>query len=385
MADTVWIGARRLFRGGGGDPEEDRVIEVGRGGIVSVRPRSEAPRNAVVRDQEIVAPGFVDLQINGGGGVLFNDAPTVETIERIAAAARKGGTAHVLPTFITAEGATYAGALAAVEEAMGAGVRGCLGVHLEGPFLSVRRPGIHPARHIRRMTGEDAERIAGFRHPLLLTLAPEEVEGALIKRLAAGGVTVFAGHTEATSEQIARAVGLGVSGVTHLWNAMSQLQGRAPGVVGAALTDPRLCAGIIADGLHVHPLNLRLAAEAMGGRLFLVTDAMPTLGGGTEAFDLAGVPVRLEGGRLVSPEGTLAGAHLAMDEAVRNMTSLAGVQVAEALDMASGRAARALGLGGVLGRVEPGYRASLTCLDASLRAVAVMVDGAWPDEAGPAP
>ena len=384
MVDTLWIGARRLFPGSGLPPETDRVIKVSEGKILSVLPRSEAPRDAVVREHDIVAPGFVDLQINGGGGVLFNDEPTAGVIAQMAAAARKGGTAHILPTFITAEGASYARALAAVEDAMGARVPGCLGIHLEGPFLSPKRPGIHPARHIRPMTEEDAERIGASPHPLLLTLAPEEVDGHLIEQLAACGVTVFAGHSEATSEEIARAAGLGVSGVTHLWNAMSQLQGRAPGVVGAALTDQRLSAGIIADGLHVHPLNLRLAAEAMGGRLFLVTDAMPSLGDGASSFDLAGVPVRLEGGRLVSPEGILAGAHLAMDEAVRNMVRLAGVQAAEALDMASGRPARVLGLGEALGRIAPGFRASLACLAADLRAVAVMVDGAWPDEGGTA-
>jgi N-acetylglucosamine-6-phosphate deacetylase len=161
---------------------------------------------------------------------------------------------------------------------------------------------------------------------------------------------------------------------------MSQLSGRAPGVVGAALTDGRLMAGIIADGLHVHPLNLGLAAHAMGDRLFLVTDAMPTLAADIGGFDLAGVPVRLEGGRLLSPEGTLAGAHLAMDEAVRNMVELAGAGVAEALDMASGRPARAMGLQDEIGRVAPGFRASLACLDAQMRAVAVMVDGAFPDD-----
>jgi N-acetylglucosamine-6-phosphate deacetylase len=379
LGDAVWIAARRLFPGGGLPPEKDRVIEVAGGRILSVRSRAEAPRDVVLRDHEIVAPGFVDLQINGGGGVLFNDAPTVATVERIARAARKGGTAHILPTFITAEGAAYAHALAAVEDAMAGGVPGCLGVHLEGPFLSPSRPGIHPARHIRPMTEEDADRIGAFPHPCLLTLAPEEAEARLIERLIASGVTVFAGHTEATAEEMVRAADLGLSGVTHLWNAMSQLQGRAPGAVGATLTDPRLCAGIIADGLHVHPLNLRLAANAMGDRLFLVTDAMPTLGAEIDAFDLSGVAVRLEAGRLVSPGGTLAGAHLAMDEAVRNMVSLAGVPVADALDMASGRPARVLGLGEALGRITPGFRASLACLHGDLRTVAVMVDGIWPD------
>jgi N-acetylglucosamine-6-phosphate deacetylase len=376
----MWIGARTLYPGAGRPPERDSVVEVLGGRIASVRPRSEVPRDAVVREHEVVAPGFVDLQINGGGGALFNDAPTVETIATMARAARKGGTAHILPTFITDEAAAYAAAMQAVESAIAAGVPGCLGIHLEGPFLSPKRPGIHPPHHIRPLTEADAGRIAGFPHPCLATLAPEEADEALLRRLVAGGITLFAGHTEATAEEIARAADLGLRGVTHLWNAMSQLQGRAPGVVGAALTDERLSAGIIADGLHVHPLNLRLAAQTMGDRLFLVTDAMPTLGAGIAGFDLGGVAVSLVDGRLLSPEGTLAGAHLAMDEAVRNMVVLAGVARAEALDMASGRPARVMGLAGELGQVAPGFRASLACLDEALGAVAVMVDGTFPDE-----
>jgi N-acetylglucosamine-6-phosphate deacetylase len=382
LAEPIRIAARRLYPGGGRPPEEDRVIEVSEGRVAWVRPSSEVPPGPPPRAFDTVAPGFVDLQINGGGGVLFNAVPTPGTIATIARAARKGGTAHILPTFITDEGAAYAQALAAVTAAIAMGVPGCLGLHLEGPFLSPKRPGIHPGRHIRPLTPEDADRIGAASFPVLLTLAPEEAASGLVAGLVARGVTVFAGHTEATAEEVAQAAEIGLSGVTHLWNAMSQLQGRAPGAVGAALTDTRLMAGIIADGLHVHPLNLRLAAQAMGERLFLVTDAMATLGSDIAGFDLAGVPVRLVEGRLVSPEGTLAGAHLAMDEAVRNMVSLSGVGLPEALDMASGRAARAIGLEGELGRIATGFRASIACLDAELRTVAVMVDGAFPDEAG---
>ena len=381
MAERDWIHADLLYEGGGQSALGDRLIEVAGGRIVAVRPASEAPPEARPRRFPIVAPGFIDLQINGGGGVLFNDAPSVETVARMAAAAREGGTAHLLPTFVTAPDAAYSDALAAVDGAIRAGVPGILGAHLEGPFLSPARPGIHPARHIRPMTGDDADRIAAFPHPVLLTLAPEEVAPALLDRLVAAGVTVFAGHTEATAEQIAAAADRGLTGVTHLWNAMSQLQGRAPGVVGAALTDARLAAGLIADGIHVHPANLRLAAAMIGDRLFLVTDAMATLGSDIGGFDLGGVPIRLKGGRLVSPDGTLAGAHLAMDAAVRNMMALGGVPAADALEMASGAAARAIGLGDALGRIAPGWRASLTCLDAGMHARSVMIDGRWPPDA----
>jgi N-acetylglucosamine-6-phosphate deacetylase len=380
LAERKWIRAGLLYEGGGRAARGDRLIEVAGGRVVSVRPASESPREARPRAFAVVAPGFIDLQINGGGGVLFNDAPTAATVARIAAAARPGGTAHLLPTFMTAPGAAYADALAAVGAAVDAGVPGVLGAHLEGPFLSPARPGIHPARHIRKMTADDAARLEAFPHRLLLTLAPEEVPGDLIARLVAAGVTVFAGHTEATAEEMAAAADKGVSGVTHLWNAMSQLTGRAPGAVGAALTDARLAAGIIADGIHVHPANLNLAAAAMGGRLFLVTDAMATLGSDIDSFEVGGVPILLEAGQLVSPEGRLAGAHLSMDAAVRNMVTFGGRPVADVLEMASGAAARAIGLGGVLGRIAPGWRASLTCLDADLQARAVMIDGEWPDD-----
>ncbi|MFN3615179.1 MAG: amidohydrolase family protein, partial [Rubrimonas sp.] len=224
---------------------------------------------------------------------------------------------------------------------------------------------------------DDVARIAAAPLPVLLTVAPEAQPPDLLARLSAAGVILFAGHTAATWEQMAAAVGLGLRGVTHLFNAMSQIEGRAPGVVGAALSDKRLRAGVIADGHHVHPANLALAAAVMGDRLFLVTDAMATLASDIDRFDLFGAPVRLAEGRLSSADGTLAGAHLAMDEAVRGMIAMAGVSAGRALAMASGNAARAIGMEGSLGRIAPGWRASLTCLDEDLHACAVMVDGAW--------
>ncbi len=369
----AWIGARRLYPGGGAAALADRAVAVSDGRIAAVGPLADAPAGIPVHD--IVAAGFVDVQINGGGGVMFNHAPVPATLAAMAAAARLGGTAHILPTFITAPGDDYRHAIAAVEQAMAAGLPGIAGVHLEGPFLSPARPGVHPARHIRPMTDADAEALAAVPFPLILTLAPETQDPTLLRRLAAAGIRLFAGHSDATAEAIADAP---IVGVTHLWNAMSQLGSRAPGVVGAALASDRLMAGIIADGHHVHEANLRLAARAMGERLFLVTDAMATLGGGCNGFDLYGTAVRLTRGRLVAPDGTLAGAHLAMDEAVRRMVSL-GIPLARALDMASGGPVRAAGLAG-LGRIAVGARASLTCLSADLCARAVMVDGAWPDQ-----
>jgi N-acetylglucosamine-6-phosphate deacetylase len=378
-----WVVADLLHDGVAEAPRRDMAVAVEGGRIAALCPAAEAPAGAP--RFAVVAPGFIDLQINGGGGVLFNHAPEAATVARIARAARRGGTAHLMPTFITDAGTRYVQAIAAVAAARAAGVPGILGVHLEGPFLSPARPGIHPAHHIRPLVPEDVALLRAAPCPVLLTLAPEAQPPALVAELAAAGVILFAGHSEASFEEMGAAAARGVRGVTHLFNAMSQLQGRAPGVVGAALTDPRLAAGIIADGHHVHPGNLGLAARAMGGRLFLVTDAMATLASDLAGFDLFGVPVRLEAGRLVSPEGTLAGAHLAMDEAVRGMVARAGLSLGRALAMASGNAARAIGLADELGRIAPGWRASLTCLDEALHARAVMIDGEWPDGAGAAP
>lgn len=363
--------ARKVFDGISEAPLEDHVITVEDGEITSLRPaQSDDPAPMA----EILAPGFIDMQINGAGDAQFNDAPTVETLTRMTAAARKGGTTGLCPTFITAPGTDYLRAMAAVRQAVAEGVPGVLGLHLEGPFLSSRRPGIHDASVIRPLTPEDVAHLtAPFPGALMVTLAPEAQDPRLTAALADAGVLLFAGHSEAQPEDLRRHPGL--RGVTHLWNAMSQLTGRAPGLVGAVLDSERLFAGIIADSHHVAPSNLRLAARVMPDRLCLVTDAMLTLGGTRTSFPLHGETIFLEDGRLTNAAGTLAGAHVAMDEAVRNMMTLAGVAPATALRMASGNPARALGLGGELGRIAPGYRADLTLLDADYRAAGVIVGG----------
>lgn len=373
------VRAETLFDGSGAAPLRGLLIRIEAGRIAGIAPAPAVLPSGTV-EAEVIAPGFIDLQINGAADVQFNDDPTPEAVARIAAGARSGGTAHLLPTFITAPGDAYRQALAAVAEARRRHVPGVLGAHLEGPFLSPDRPGIHPANCIRPMTADDAETIAAAGPGTLVTLAPERQDAELVSRLVAAGVTVFAGHSLATAEEMETAHAAGVSGATHLWNAMPPIAGRAPGIAGRVLTDPRLYGSVIADGHHIHPLNLRLAAALMPDRLCLVTDAMCTLAGTRTGFDIAGVPVTLEDGRLTGPDGTLAGSHLAMDQAVRNMIELAGVEPGTAVAMASRNPARAVGLGHELGQVAVGMRASLTLLDGALRARRAMVDGAFPDE-----
>jgi len=371
LPQFVW--AKRLYDGSSPKPQENALVELDNGRIRSVQQNAD-PGDAL--QAEVVSPGFIDIQINGANDVQFNDDPSVAAIEAIAVGARDGGTAHLLPTFITAPDRDYLAALDAVREALSKNLPGILGVHLEGPFLSPKRPGVHPPECIRALHGEDADTLtADMPGVCLLTLAPEEAAPGMIKRLCDAGVVVFAGHSAATSDEMDWARAEGLSGATHLFNAMSQITVRDPGVAGAIISSPDLFAGIIADGLHVHPKNLDLARRMMGGRLCLVTDAMKTLAGSVDTFELFDRTVHKQVNRLTDANGTLAGAHLAMDEAVRNMIRLTGASEGEALLMASTNAARAIGVEGELGQIKPGYRASMTLLTGGLEATGVMVDG----------
>ncbi len=365
-----------LFDGETEQPRTDRAVVIRKGRILDITEAAHAPPGRVLR-APVAAPGFIDLQINGGGGVMFNDAPTRDTLRRMIRAARRGGTAHILPTFITAPGTGYRAAMRTVREALAEAEPGILGLHLEGPFLSPARPGIHPPTAVQRLSEDDLAALCkGVGGPFLLTLAPEEAPPGAIARLVGAGLTVFAGHSEADHAAMRRAADEGLGGGTHLFNAMSQIMGRAPGVVGSLFDDDRLFAGIIADDIHVHPANLRLALRVMTERrLCLVTDAMATLDAPEASFTVNGKTISQKDGRLADAEGRLAGAHLAMDEAVRNMCRLGGAHRAQALRMASTTPAEALGLGADLGRIAPGQRASVTLLTPELEACGTVVDG----------
>ena len=381
-ARDITIGARRLFDGVARSPLEDVAVRIEGGRIRSIAPLTGNPSQIAFR-ADIVCPGFVDLQINGANDVQFNDTPSAEGIVAIVEGARQGGTAHILPTFITDADSRYRAAVAAVREARALGVPGVLGIHLEGPFLSPDRPGIHPPDCIRPMEEDDiAFLCAADCGALLLTLAPERAPEGAIRRLAEAGVTVFGGHTAADFDEITRACNEGLRGATHLFNAMSQLGSRSPGVVGAVLQSEDLFAGIIADGIHVHFANLALAHRLLADRLCLVTDAMLTLAGTTTAFRIGEKLIHRDGKQLSDANGTLAGAHLALDEAVRNATVHAGFPLADALYAASVNPLRALGLESGLGHVAPGRDASLTMLNDKLSAVGVYADGRLSDLGG---
>ncbi|EPX78272.1 N-acetylglucosamine-6-phosphate deacetylase [Litoreibacter arenae] len=371
------IFARQLYDGMSPHMRADQVIDIADGRIADIRPATaDDARDHAMPEFDLVTPGFIDLQINGAADTQFNFDPTPEALRRIAAGAREGGTAYILPTFITAPQRDYVRALEAVQTAITQGAPGILGVHLEGPFLSHMRPGIHDTDAIRSMDAEDLDRLTAARGGvLLLTVAPENLPVGALQRLTAAGIRVFAGHTEATADQMAQAEADGLVGVTHLFNAMSQMTGREPGVVGATLASKGLFAGIIADGHHVDWRNVATAARLLPDRLCLVTDAMLTLAGQLTEFELHSETIELRGSRLTNKTGRLAGAHVSMIESVRNMLDYAYLGLPDALRLATANPARALGLEGEVGSVRPGYRASFTCLTQGFDVAAVITDG----------
>ena len=333
--------------------------------IVAIVPIPEVPANAERDDLDgaTLVPGFIDTQVNGGGDALFNDSPTVDTIRRIGEAHARFGTTGFLPTLISDDLHVIREGMAAVDQAIAQGVPGVLGIHVEGPFINVARKGIHAADKIRPMEEEDVAALTSLRNGrTLVTLAPELVSHAIIRRLAAAGVIVSAGHTAGTYAEIAAAVDAGVTGVTHLFNAMSPLGNREPGAVGAALACDNVWCALIVDGLHVHPATLRLALRCKPIEQFmLVSDAMPTTGGTATSFTLNGRRISAEAGRLVDEQGTLAGADLDMLSAVLNAHRLLDIPMADALAMASAHPADFLRLPD-LGRIRAGHRASLLAI-----------------------
>lgn len=327
-------------------------------------------------------PGFIDAQVNGGGGVLFNNAPTVEAIRRIGAAHRHFGTTGFLPTLISDDVDVMRAAIAAVREAIAQGVPGVLGIHLEGPYLAPARKGTHDAGKFRVPDADEVALATSLDNGVtLVTLAPEQVGTGTIVALVARGAVVAAGHTAGTYAQLRAGLDAGVRGFTHLYNAMSPLESREPGAVGAALEDRESWCGLIVDGVHVHPASLRVAIAAKPrGRTFLVTDAMPPVGAdrfadGRPDYVLYGETITVRDGVLRNAAGALAGSVLDMATAVRNCVDLLGLPLDEAARMASTYPAAFLGLERTHGRIAAGYRADLVVLDRECNVVATWIGG----------
>lgn len=380
------------------DLEGDRITAAG------PRRRRAAPASGAARTVDLegatVAPGFVDIQVNGGGDILFNDDPSPAALHAIAAAHARSGTTSIVPTYITGPVDGMRAALRAVAAAHARDPLGILGIHFEGPAISRLRAGVHDPAFITdrfpvEILDHDRDSASGG-GVVLVTLAPEVTGTAAIRALRQRGAVVSIGHTDATYEQAKEAFAQGATCVTHLFNGMSPLAARQPGTVGAALEDAGAWVGIIADGHHCHAASILVALRAKpAGKCLLVTDAMPPAGGSSRGYTLGPYHVevrdgrcvvtqdtRLPGERLVDGvrapgvEGTLAGSAIDMARAVRHCVSRVGIPLEAALKMASLHPAQMLGLDGHLGRIAPGYVANLVVLGAALEVRGAVRSGA---------
>jgi N-acetylglucosamine-6-phosphate deacetylase len=352
--------------------ESGRIVDV-------VRENDVRLRDAERHDPQggTLLPGFIDAQVNGGGGVLFNNAPDVDAIRRIGAAHRRFGTTGFLPTLISDDLDVMRKAIAATKEAIAQGVPGVLGIHLEGPYLAPARKGTHDVGKFRVPDAEELAAVTALDNGItLITLAPEQVPVASIRALVERGAIVAAGHTAGSYDEIRAGLEAGVSGFTHLYNAMSPLQGREPGAVGAAIEDRDSWCGVIVDGVHVHPASLRVALAAKPrGKVFLVTDAMPPVGADDPSYELYGEMITVKDGVVRNAAGSLAGSALDMATAVRNAVDMLGLSLAEAARMASTYPAQFIGIGATHGRIAAGYHADLVLFDGSMQVVRTWIDG----------
>ncbi len=375
---TVLRNARILA----GDEFRDDLAVVIEDGVITALVSDAAPQLGSADEQVDLGggwllPGFIDAQVNGGGGVLFNNTPDVESLRTLAAAHRRFGTTGLLPTLISDDVEVMRTAIAATREAIETKVPGVLGIHLEGPYIAPARKGTHNPDKFRVPDADEIAMAASLDNGVtLLTLAPERVPLESIRALVERGVIVAAGHTAATYEEAKAGLDAGIRGFTHLYNAMSPLTGREPGAVGAALEDRDSWVGIIADGVHVHPASLRVALAAKPrGKVMLVTDAMPPVGADDPSYELYGEVITAVDGVVRNAAGSLAGSALDMATAVRNAVQQLGLPLEEAARMAARYPAQFLNLDDRLGDIAEGYQADLVLLDDALQVRATWIAG----------
>ena len=371
----VFFGAR-LFNGV--DFIDDHALITDGATITGIVPLAEKPHGLIEHDLSggILSPGFIDAQINGGSGVLLNETPTVKGISEILAAHRRFGTTHALPTLITDAKEVLIETLAAGKMAAGF-VPGYLGLHIEGPFIDSIRAGAHPHPYIRTMTEADVEMLVhGQSGVMMVTLAPNKVSRELIKRLTQSGIIVSLGHAETTDSEAFAAIDAGASAVTHLYNAMSPMSHRAPGLVGVTLADPRVITGLIADGHHVSPTAIRVALAAKGpAGIALVSDAMPPAADGPDTFALQERTATRHGTKLTLPDGTLAGSAITLLDAIHYLVRDLSVELKSALQMATSTPAKMLRIDDKYGSLEKGHSSSLVHLTDDLMVKSVWIDG----------
>jgi len=355
--------AKRLFDGD--NFSDDQVLTIEDGIIIAID--QDTSRVDSVADGLLV-PGFIDLQVNGGGGMLFNASPSLESIKTIMTAHSRYGTTAMLPTLITDKVEVMAQAAEAIAQAIAENVPGIIGIHFEGPHLSVAKKGAHSAEYIRPISEPEWQVLSRQDiGQVLVTLAPETVLPEDIARMVALGIKVCLGHTNADYQTAQAAIDAGADGFTHLFNAMSPLQGREPGVVGCALLNDQASCGLIVDGLHVDYTSCQLALKAKPkGKVFLVTDAMPPVGTDAKEFDFFNRKVYLNNGELRSTTGELAGSVLDMASAVQNCHQKMMQSLDEAIRMASQYPAAYINQSEERGRLTIGQQADMVLLDDGL-------------------
>jgi N-acetylglucosamine-6-phosphate deacetylase len=376
MNDVLFIGGPILL---GEELIRGRALAVSGGRITWIGVAQAAPpaRRTIELDGLMLLPGFIDVQVNGGGGVLFNSRQDVPTLATIAAAHARFGTTGMLPTLISDCSEVTDAGIRAVDGAIVAGVPGILGIHHEGPYLSKARRGIHPASRLVRPGNRAVQRLTALKSgKTLVTLAPEMTGTGFVRDLVGSGALVSLGHTEASAAEIEAALEAGATGFTHLFNAMPPLSNRNPGPVGAALSDRKAWCGMIVDGFHVDPLVLRIALACRPlDRFMLVTDAMALVGDGDGQFAFNAETITVKDGCARNPDGVLAGSALDMASAVRNAISQLGLPLPRAVAMASSAPASFLGLETEMGMLAPGFRASMVVADPALGIHQTWIDG----------
>jgi len=379
MTRTAFLGAR-IFDGE--EWIEDSALMVNDGVVEDIVAIGDIPHGVARHDFAggMLVPGFIDLQVNGGGGVLLNEDRTLSGLRTICSAHYQYGTTALLPTLITDTPAITAETVTAGKAAVEAQLPGFLGLHLEGPHLSLARKGAHDPALIRPMNEEDLANLITARQALpnlLTTVAAETVKPEQIARLTEAGVVVSIGHSDASMARVEAAAKAGASMATHLFNAMSQIGNREPGVAGSVLSLGSMSAGLIADGIHVHPETIGIALRAKAGpaHIFLVTDAMSLTGSDLQSFTLNGRVIHRANGALRLEDGTLAGADLTMIDAIKYMRDVVRLSLEEALRMATLYPARSLGVAHRHGFLGQGSVASFVHLSDTLKVNSTWIDG----------
>ena len=367
MSEKTAYTSARIFDGY--KTHDDAALLIADGQVHAIVPVSDIPPGwtHAKLDGGVIVPGFVDLQVNGGGGLMLNNDPSVETIRSICDAHARSGTTAVMPTLITDTPKVTRLAIDAACKAYDQRIPGMIGLHLEGPHLAKTRHGAHSRDLVRSMEEEDCrelEILAEHLPNLMVTLAPEAVTNEQINRLTTAGVTVSLGHSDCTFAEAIEAVAHGASCVTHLFNAMSQLTNREPGLVGAALDTVNLSAGLIADGYHVDPVNIGLAlrAQTRMGQIFLVSDAMAAANTDLSEIQLNGRRILRRDGRLTLDDGTLAGSDIVLLQAIAVMQQAIGLEFEEAVRMATIYPAKAINRDAQFGHLQSSARADFVWL-----------------------